>query len=56
MKWVLNMNEHSFILSELRHECKDFLSSCGNSGNEGPWSGPSFPELRENRPGGRLSD
>jgi len=55
MKGVLNMNEHSFILSEVRHDCKDFLSSCGNSGNEGPLYGPSFPELRESRPGGRLS-
>jgi len=23
------MNEHSFILSELRHEIKRFLSQCG---------------------------
>jgi hypothetical protein len=46
MKGVLNMNEHSFILSEVRHDCKDFLSRCGNSGDEGPWSGPSSPELQ----------
>jgi hypothetical protein len=45
------MNEHSFILSELRHEIKVFLSRCGNFSDDGPGSGPSSPKLLKNKGG-----